>query len=172
MTFLFASASSAVATRPASPAPMTMTSASTAPSVVGSLRVVASHIPQPSRVQRAMRAPLTDRSLAHGARALGRVDSDLAGVLTRHGRPPLWGREPGFATLVQIILEQQVSLASGRAAFSRLERVAGGAVTPRRVARLSEVRLRSAGLTRQKAAYIRALAVAIARPNFPGPPLA
>src|SRR6266850_6678033 len=105
MTFLFASGSSAVATRPASPAPMTMTSASTAPSVVGSLRAVASHIPPRSRVQLAMRAPLTDRSLAHGARALGRVDSDLAGVLTRHGTPPLWGREPGFATLVQIVLE-------------------------------------------------------------------
>jgi DNA-3-methyladenine glycosylase II len=109
--------------------------------------------------------PLTDRSLASGARALARADPHLAAVLSRHGAPPLWGREPGFATLVQIILEQQVSLASGRAAFARLERVAG-AVTARRIARLSEARLRSAGLTRQKAAYIRALAVAVARREF------
>jgi DNA-3-methyladenine glycosylase II len=109
--------------------------------------------------------PLTDRSLALGARALARSDPHLAAVLSRHGAPPLWGREPGFATLVQIILEQQVSLASGRAAFSRLERLAG-AVTPRRIAGLSESRLRAAGLTRQKAAYVRALAVAVVRREF------
>src|SRR5437773_1695610 len=90
-----------------------------------------SHTGPASRVQRAMRAPLTDRSLAAGARALGRADADLAGVLSRHGRPPLWGREPGFATLVQIILEQQVSLASGRAAYERVLRVTGR-MTPRR----------------------------------------
>ena len=109
-----------------------------------------------------MRAPLSDRSLATGARALGRIDPDLAGVLSRHGTPPLWGREPGFATLVQIILEQQVSLASGRAAFARVLRVAGR-MTPARVARLSERQLRGAGLTRQKAHYVRGLALAIVR---------
>jgi DNA-3-methyladenine glycosylase II len=109
-----------------------------------------------------MRAPLTDRSLALGARALGRSDADLAGVIMRHGGPPLWGREPGFATLVQIILEQQVSLASGRAAFARVLRVAGR-MTPARVARLSERQLRSAGLTRQKASYVRGLAITIVR---------
>jgi DNA-3-methyladenine glycosylase II len=109
-----------------------------------------------------MRAPLTDRSLAHGARALGRVDADLAGVLSRHGTPPLWGRAPGFPTLVQIILEQQVSLASGRAAYERVLRVAAR-MTPPNVARLSERQLRSAGLTRQKAAYVRGLALAVTR---------
>jgi DNA-3-methyladenine glycosylase II len=114
--------------------------------------------------------PLTDRSLASGARALARADPHLAAVLSRHGAPPLWGRQPGFATLVQIILEQQVSLASGRAAFTRLEKIAG-AVAPRRIARLSEARLRSAGLTRQKAAYIRALAVAVVRREFSVPAL-
>src|SRR6267378_4441780 len=90
-----------------------------------------------------MRAALTDRSLAHGARALARVDRDLAGVIERHGPPPLWGREPGFGTLVQIVLEQQISLASGRAAFVRLER--------------------AAGITRQKAHYVRGLALSITR---------
>jgi DNA-3-methyladenine glycosylase II len=112
-----------------------------------------------------MRAPLTDRGLAHGARALARLDPDIAGVLARHGTPPLWGREPGFATLVQIILEQQVSLASGRAAFARLLAVAGE-VTPARVGKLSERRIRGAGLTRQKAAYVRGLARSITRGDF------
>jgi DNA-3-methyladenine glycosylase II len=112
-----------------------------------------------------MRAPLTDRGLAHGARAIARVDRDLAGVLERHGTPPRWGREPGFATLVQIILEQQVSLASGRAAFARVLAVAG-TMTPARTAALSERRLRAAGLTRQKAAYVRDLARSIASGAF------
>ena len=112
-----------------------------------------------------MRAPLTDRGLAHGARAVARVDRDLAGILQRHGTPPRWGREPGFATLVQIILEQQVSLASGRAAFGRVLAVAG-TMTSARVARLSERRLRGAGLTRQKAAYVRGLARSIVSGDF------
>ena len=112
-----------------------------------------------------MRAPLTDRSLAHGARAVARADRDLAGVLERHGTPPLWGREPSFATLVQIILEQQVSLASGRAAFGRVLAVAGQ-VTPRHVARLSERQLSAAGLTRQKAAYVRGLARSVVSGEF------
>ena len=50
-----------------------------------------------------------------------------------------------------------MSLASGRAAYSRLQATAGR-VTPARVARLSEARLRNAGLTRQKASYCRHLA--------------
>lgn len=109
-----------------------------------------------------MRAALTDRSLAHGARVLARADPDLGAVLERHGPPPLWGREPGFATLVQIVLEQQVSLASGRAAFSRLEHAAGR-VTPSRVAAITERRMRAAGITRQKAAYVRGLARRVVR---------
>ena len=112
-----------------------------------------------------MRAPLTDRGLAHGARKIARADRDLAGVLARHGMPPRWGRDPGFATLVQIILEQQVSLASGRAAFIRVLAVAG-TMTPERVANLSEAQLRRAGLTRQKAAYVRGLARSIVRGEF------
>ena len=112
-----------------------------------------------------MRAPLTDRGLAHGARVVARVDRDLAGVLERHGTPPRWGREPGFATLVQIILEQQVSLASGRAAFARVLTIAGD-MTPERIASLTERQLRSAGLTRQKATYVRGLARSIVSGEF------
>ncbi|MDO8506350.1 MAG: DNA-3-methyladenine glycosylase 2 family protein, partial [Candidatus Limnocylindria bacterium] len=100
-----------------------------------------------------------------GARALARADKDLARVVERHGGPPLWDREPGFATLVQIILEQQVSLASGRAAFARLESVARK-VTPARVARLTDRAVRGAGLTRQKSDYVRGLARAVVRDEF------
>jgi DNA-3-methyladenine glycosylase II len=108
---------------------------------------------------------LTPDSLAEGVAELSRRDPHLAAVVARHGAPPLWDRPPGFETLVQIILEQQVSLASGRAAYARLERVAGG-VSPERIAGLTDGALQSAGLTRQKASYIRGLAQAIVAGEF------
>ncbi len=97
------------------------------------------------------------RVLRRATDALCRGDPGLRAVVERFGRPPLWARRPGFATLVGMILEQQVSLASGRAALERLERAAGE-MTAERVARLSEGAMRRAGLTRQKAAYCRELA--------------
>ncbi len=109
-----------------------------------------------SRQAKHLPPPLTLTTLRRGVRELGSVDRDLADAVRRYGPPPLWARRPGFATLVRIILEQQVSLASGRAAYSRL-RAAAGRVTPQRVARLSESRLRGFGLTRQKASYCRNL---------------
>jgi DNA-3-methyladenine glycosylase II len=108
---------------------------------------------------------LTAEILAEGVAELGRRDPHLAAVVARHGAPPLWDRPPGFETLVQIILEQQISLSAGRAAYGRLERLAG-AVTPERVAALSEAALRGAGLTRQKSGYIRELAQAIVAGEF------
>jgi len=108
---------------------------------------------------------LTNESLAEGVAELARRDPHLAAVVARHGAPPLWDRPPGFETLVQIILEQQISLSAGRAAYGRLERLAG-AVTPERVAAVTEADLRGAGLTRQKSAYIRDLAQAIVAGEF------
>ena len=77
-------------------------------------------------------------------------DPDLGRALNRYGPPPLWARPAGYATLVRIILEQQVSLASGRSAFSRLTR-GTDRITPAYVLRLGRDRLRDLGLTRQKA---------------------
>ena len=108
---------------------------------------------------------LTHETLAEGVGELVRRDPHLAAVVARHGAPPLWDRPPGFETLVQIILEQQISLSAGRAAYGRLQRLAG-AVTPERVAALTEADLRAAGLTRQKSAYIRGLALAIVAGEF------
>lgn len=108
---------------------------------------------------------LTHDTLAEGVAELTRRDPHLAAVVARHGAPPLWDRPPGFETLVQIILEQQISLSAGRAAYGRLKRLAR-AVTPERVAALSESDLRGAGLTRQKSAYIRDIARAIVAGQF------
>ena len=100
---------------------------------------------------------LTIHSLSDAATFLATRDRDLAEILAKHDRPPLWARRPGFATLVRIILEQQVSLASARAIFARL--TAGVApFTPEQVCAVGEPYLRSLGLTRQKATYCLELA--------------
>ncbi|MBA2373709.1 MAG: DNA-3-methyladenine glycosylase 2 family protein [Chloroflexi bacterium] len=102
-------------------------------------------------------ARLDEACLLEGVRVLGLVDPDLARIAERHGPPPLWAREPGFETLVRIILEQQVSLASGEAALGRLVGVTG-AVEPAAIVAAGEEALRTAGLTRQKARYLFNLA--------------
>ena len=116
--------------------------------------------PKPNRRQSVTR-PLTEEGLVRAVRTLARRDADLARVVREHGPPPLWPREPGFATLVLLILEQQVSLASARATFNRLQNRVES-LEPARIARLDETDRISAGVTRQKAAYLRALAEAVA----------
>lgn len=65
-------------------------------------------------------APLDGVSFRDAVSELARRYEDLAGVVQRYGAPRLWVREPGFPSLMYIILEQQVSLASAKAAFDRL----------------------------------------------------
>ncbi len=72
----------------------------------------------------------------------------------------MWEREPGFPTLLRIILEQQVSLASAKAAFDKLLRVASP-LTPEKFLQIGDADLKVAGFSRQKTGYGRNLARAI-----------
>ena len=101
--------------------------------------------------------PLTTGTLGDRAAELGRRDRDLARVLERWGTPPLWGREPGFVTLVHLILEQQVSLASARTAMDALIAEIGPP-EPRRLLALDDDALLRIGFSRQKRRYVRGLA--------------
>lgn len=103
---------------------------------------------------------LNSRSLREAVRSLEAGDSDLASVGARFGPPPLWARKESFATLLYIILEQQVSLASARAAFDKLRRHASP-LTPSTFLRLSDGRLKAFGFSRRKASYGRHLAGAL-----------
>jgi DNA-3-methyladenine glycosylase II len=104
--------------------------------------------------------PLTVRTLRSAARRLADGDPALAASYRRFGPPPLWAREPSYATLVHLILEQQVSLASAQAAFDRLAG-ALGAVEPAPFLALDDAELRAIGFSRQKAGYARDLALAL-----------
>lgn len=93
-------------------------------------------------------------------RAVVALDPALAAAVAAHGPPPVWRRPPGFATLALQVLEQQVSLGAAAAHFAALERAAG-AITPDAVLALDDATLRAAGVSRQKARYLRALATAV-----------
>ncbi len=103
---------------------------------------------------------LTPETFAEAIRELIARDADLAAVIERHGPPPMWERPAGFGTLVHIVLEQQVSLASAQAAFDRL-RAARDPLTPRSFLELDDAQLLGIGFSRQKARYARELARAI-----------
>lgn len=103
---------------------------------------------------------LNAASLRTGVEALCRRDEDLAAVVDRLGVPPLWARRPGFAALVRIVLEQQVSLAAARTMYQRLRRHVG-VVTPQSISRLGVDGMRGLGFTRQKSAYCHGLAAAL-----------
>lgn len=110
-------------------------------------------------------ALLSEANLPGAVDELAAQDADLARLVSVVGYPPLWAREPGFATLVLMILEQQVSLASARATFVRLEAVAGD-ITPAALLALDAPQLRTAGLSRQKSGYVRGLAAAVEQGDF------
>ncbi len=87
---------------------------------------------------------------------LAGTDPDLALVLRKHGYPPFWARPNNYETLVHIILEQQVSLASALAALNKLrEKV--GAITPENVILLTDEEFRACYFSRQKTSYVRNL---------------
>lgn len=103
---------------------------------------------------------LTLASLSVGVQQLANLDPDLRAVVERLGEPPMWGRAPGFRTLIQIILEQQVSLTAARTMYRRLTRHLG-TVTAESICAIRVKGLRNLGLTRQKAGYCHGLAARI-----------
>src|SRR5262245_50660698 len=106
------------------------------------------------------RVVLDARSFEVTATELAARDPRLAAIVERHGLPTFWAREPGLPTLVLLILEQQVSLASARAAYDRM--VARlGALTTTGILASTDEELRADGFSRQKARYVRALASAL-----------
>jgi len=87
-------------------------------------------------------------------------DAELWVIIATYGYPPMWSRPNTFETLVHIILEQQVSLASALSALNKLkERVQE--LTPARLLLLTDEEMRACYCSRQKSAYIKYLAEAL-----------
>jgi len=99
-------------------------------------------------------------AIKHDAALLAASDEALACAAEAAGDFAVPLRDPGFATLVWLILGQQVSIEAAGAMFSRLE-AALGRVTPEGLLGLDDESLRRSGFTRQKAGYARDLARAV-----------
>jgi DNA-3-methyladenine glycosylase II len=91
---------------------------------------------------------------------LARKDKDLKKIIQLHGYPPMWKRKPNFETLIHIILEQQVSLASAKAALNKLKEKIG-AINPKNLLALTDAEMKACYFSRQKTVYARALSIAI-----------
>lgn len=100
----------------------------------------------------------TDACVAEGADWLARRHPRFAHALAQTGPLPLRRRPDGFAQLLSAITSQQVSVASARAIWARLE--TAGMTAPAPILAASDDDLRALGLSRQKARYARALASA------------
>lgn len=87
-------------------------------------------------------------------------DRTLTKIVENWGYPPQWQRKPGFATLIHIILEQQVSGSSAKATFERLNNVVK-VLTPASFLALDDLELKQIGFSRQKTIYGRQLAQTI-----------
>lgn len=103
---------------------------------------------------------LDEKNLTEICIKLSASDEDLAYIFENYGTPPLWAREANFSTLVHIILEQQVSLASALSAFNKLKEKLGS-ITPENVVHLSDEELKLCYFSRQKTVYVRELAKAV-----------
>lgn len=107
---------------------------------------------------------MSDQFTAHNFHQLcdilAQQDQDLNRIFQQHGYPPMWTRPNTFESLVHIILEQQVSLASALATLNKLrERLTE--VTPEALLLLSDDELKACYFSRQKTTYARYLAQAI-----------
>lgn len=103
---------------------------------------------------------ISERNMPAICRELAARDQALANIHRTYGTPPLWARPTGYATLLQIILEQQVSLASAKACFDKLATHLGE-VTPEGVLTINDADLKTIGFSRQKTAYARHLSEAV-----------
>lgn len=98
----------------------------------------------------------TEACVAEGAAWLAARDARMAQALALCGPLPLRRQADGFDALLSAIVSQQVSVASARAIWARLE--AAGLTEAAAMAAATDDDLRAVGLSRQKARYGQALA--------------
>jgi DNA-3-methyladenine glycosylase II len=93
---------------------------------------------------------------------LTQKDEVLKGIISEFGLPIIQKREEGFASMCHIILEQQVSIASAKAAYEKLVNLVGK-VDPFTINNATDEDLRSCGISRQKTIYLKDVAQRVIR---------
>lgn len=100
----------------------------------------------------------TSDSIRKHAEALAEREPAFAKVLETHGVPEPRSSQPGAHTLLRTIVGQQVSVAAARSMWAKLEAAFGSPPNLERLLVASDEEMRAAGMSRQKAGYIRSLA--------------
>jgi DNA-3-methyladenine glycosylase II len=100
----------------------------------------------------------TTESLSRSLNALAEREEAFAKVLDTHGHPEPRTSEPGVETLLRTIVGQQVSVAAARSMWNKLTAKFGQPVELKKLLDSSDEEMREAGMSRQKAGYLRSLA--------------
>jgi DNA-3-methyladenine glycosylase II len=100
----------------------------------------------------------TKESIRTAVEALAGREPAFAGVVEKHGVPEPRNSERGTQTLLRTIVGQQVSVAAARSMWAKLEAAFGSPPDLHRLLAATDEELRAAGMSRQKAGYIRSLA--------------
>jgi len=100
----------------------------------------------------------TKTSIKTHVEALASREPAFAGVLEKHGMPEPRNSAPGAHTLLRTIVGQQVSVAAARSMWAKLEAAFGSPPDLKRLLVATDEEMRAAGMSRQKAGYIRSLA--------------
>ena len=113
----------------------------------------------PRQAKRALTTPrAVKRELEHATL----LDPGLQRLIDALGYPEPRTREPGFATLLRVIVSQQLSTHAAATIWRRMERLCRGQVTHRKILNRDAAQLRQCGLSRQKVEYTRGLAQHVA----------
>ena len=100
----------------------------------------------------------TKKSIQSAVEALASREPAFAGVVERHGVPEPRSSDRGAQTLLRTIVGQQVSVAAARSMWAKLEAAFGAPPDLTKLLNATDEEMRAAGMSRQKAGYIRSLA--------------
>ena len=104
----------------------------------------------------------TSNSIRKHVEELASREPAFARVVEKHGVPEPRRSEPGAHTLLRTIVGQQVSVAAARSMWAKLEAAFGAPPDLNLLLAASDEEMRAAGMSRQKAGYIRSLAELVA----------
>lgn len=88
---------------------------------------------------------------------LSKKDKKLKLIITTFGNPIIQKRDEGFASMCHIILEQQVSIASAKACYEKIQNYFKN-ITPEIIFNCNDEELRNCGVSRQKTIYLKDVA--------------
>jgi DNA-3-methyladenine glycosylase II len=106
--------------------------------------------------------PLDEVRLKAALDQLAALDPDIAAAMPRIGYPAPRIRDPGFATLLRIVVAQQISTKAAAAIWARLEAAAAPVLSAESLLALTDAEFRAIGFSARKVEYARDLARAVA----------